>query len=384
MRSCSLLDSLRGKWSRSRGLQRRRGGLRRRPLSIESLETRILPAAVLVVSDAWVVEGNTGVKQAAVTVSLTVPHGNSVTVDYRSMGGTATEGADYTAVSGKLTFTKDQMSKTIFVPVKGDHSAEIDEQFSIVLSNAKGAKIQDGTGLVTIDDDEPLISISDIWAYEGDADTTPFKFTISLSTAWDLPVTVNYATADGSADGSDYATLSGSYTFAPGETSKDIFVDVIGDHEIESNETFLVNLTSSDAQFTNSVGTGTIADDEPQISISDSYYYGYGNTLTFYVYLSAPAEDVVTVDYATRDETAFAGFDYESTTGTLTFEPGQTAQSFDVVVLNPSINGQYFWVDLSNASDNATLSWSSAIGYWYYDYWYYGGYDYGYDYYYYY
>jgi hypothetical protein len=251
-----------------------------------------------------------------------------------------------------------------------------------VLSNAKGAKIQDGTGIVTIQDNEPRISISDWWANEGNSGTTSFKFTISLSSISDLPVTVNYATADVSAsDSSDYTAVSSSYTFAPGETSKDIFVDVIGDQAIESNETFVVNLTSSDAQFTKSVGTGTIADDEPQISIDDVYFsagYGY-STMTFGVYLSAPAEGVVTVDYATVDVgSAVAGFDYESTSGTLTFEPGETAQYFDVVVLNDSVSDVYFYVELSNASANATIVYPSAIGYWYYDYWYYGGYDYGY------
>lgn len=382
----SLFDSLTGKRSRTPGSMRRRSGLRRRPVSIESLETRTLPAAVLMVSDAWIVEGNTGVKQAAVVVSLTEPHGNAVTVDYKTFGGSATEGTDFTAASGKLTFAKNENSKTILINVKGDRTAELDEQFSVQLSNAKGAKIQDGVGFVTIQDDEPRISITDVWSDEGNSGVTPFKFTISLSSPSDLPIKVNYATSNGSADSSDYASLSDSYTFTPGETSHDIFVNVNGDGEIEPYETFFVNLTSSDATFNRSVGTGTIADDEPQISIGDAYVYeGYGYTvMTFGVSLSHTSLDYVYVDYVTHDGTAIAGTDYVETHGTLVFEPGQTYQEIYVPILTDTNNGQYFSVELSNAV-NAPLSWSTAYGYWsyYYDYgWYdYGYYDYGYYYY---
>ena len=242
-----------------------------------------------------------------------------------------------------------------------------------MLSNAKGAKIQDGTAIVTIRDDEPRISITDAWSYEGNSGVTPLKFTISLSSASDLPVTVNYATAAGSASaGSDYTTLSDSYTFTPGETSKDIYVDVIGDHEIEFDESFVVNLTSSDAQMAKSVGTGNIIDDEPQISISDAYFYddGYSEpVLTFYVTLSTATDEVVTVDYATLDGAAIDGVDYVGTTGTLTFAPDETVQTITVAV-NPASYDTYFFVQLFNASANASIYYEWGVGYLnYYGYW---------------
>jgi hypothetical protein len=346
--------------------------LRPKQVSLEPLEMRTLPAAVLNVGNASVVEGNSGVQQVAVVVSLSAPHGNNVTVDYQCRGGTATNGNDFTAMTGKLTFTKDQNSKTIFVPVFGDLSAEPDEQFSVVLSNAKAAKIQDGTGIVTIQDDEPRISITDAWDNEGNSGTTPFKFTISLSSTSVVPVTVNYATANGSANDDDYTAVSSSYTFTPGETSKDIYVDVTGDRVVESDETFVVNLNSSDAYFTKSVGTGTIFDDEPQIYINDSYFYDDGSgaaTLTFYVYLSTESDEEVTVDYTTVDGWAVAGYDYTATSGTLTFAPHVTEQSFTVDV-NPASYDTYFYVQLFNSSANASIPYPWAVGY--LNYWYYG------------
>src|SRR5439155_21141461 len=112
----------------------------------------------------------------------------------------ATGGSDYTAVSGKLTFAKNEISKTILVPVRGDRVVESDEYFSVQLSNpTKGASIGNGTGVVTIMDNEPRIWINDASALEGHSGTTAFTFTVSLSAAYDQAVTVNYATADGTA-----------------------------------------------------------------------------------------------------------------------------------------------------------------------------------------
>ena len=107
--------------------------------------------------------------------------------------------------------------------------------------------------------------------------------------------------------------------------------------------------------------------------------------LVFYVYLSAPSEDVVTVDFTTEDYTAIAGTDYASAAGTLTFEPGETTQTIVVDVLSPEFGDKYFLVRLSGAV-NAPLINEQAYGYWYYDYGYYDGggyydyYGYGYSY----
>jgi hypothetical protein len=80
-------------------------------------------------------------------------------------------------------------------------------------------------------------------------------------------MTVDWATTAGSATvGSDYQAVSGTLTFAPGETSKTITVNVIGDRLPEPNETFYVNLSA----VTNvGQGMGTIVDDEPRIRIGD-------------------------------------------------------------------------------------------------------------------
>jgi chitinase len=355
-------------------------------LSVEALDDRIMPAAMFSVTGTAMLEGNTGIQQAAVTVTVSEPHPNSVTVNYSTADGTGTAGSNYNAVSGKLTFAKNEMSKTILVPVIGDRVVEPDEYFRVQLSNpSKGTSIANGTGYVSIVDDEPRITISDASGLEGNTGTTAFTFTVSLSTTYDVPVTVNYATADGTATaGSDYAPALGQLTLQPGQpTSQTITVLVNGDRQFEGSETFVVNVSTPNtyAAVTKAVGVGTIIDDEPRISISDAYNYGDYSPFTFTVSLSAASDQVVTVDFTTVDGTALAGVDYAFTSGTLTFAPGVTTMTIPVDVLDPTYaDNKYFTVQFSNASTNAQLTNQVATGYWtyYYDDYYYSYYDYGY------
>jgi hypothetical protein len=354
---------------------------RARRLAVEALEDRRTPSAMLTIGDAMVLEGNAGAKDALVTVSLTEPHGNSVTVNYATADGSAVAGGGYTAVSGKLTFARDEMSKPIVVPIKGDRVAESDEYFSVRLSNPKGAKIADGTGLVTIVDDEPYVSITHATATEGNEGTSPAEFTVSLTAPYDLPVTVDYATADGSATaGVDYTAASGPLTFAPGQTSQPLSVAVHGDRLGEPDEGFLVHVSTPDsyARVGNGTGVATIVDDEPHITVGDAYNFGE-STITFTVSLSVPYDQRVTVDFATLDGTAVAGVDYVAAAGPLIFEAGETTKTITIEVLDPtSVPDKYFLVHLSGAMPNAFIATERAYGYWYYDY---GYYDPGYWYY---
>ena len=247
----------------------RRNTARRRPaprrLEIEALDPRIVPAS-LMVSDATLIEGNAGTHYAVVRVSLDVPSARAVTVNYHTADRTAVAGSDYRAVSGKLSFARGETSKSILVPVIGDRLAEPDEAFVVKISGARGAKIADCKGVVTILDDEPRISIYDVSAMEGDSGTTLFTFTVSLSASYDQAVTVNYATVDGTATAPDhdYVAASGTLRFAPGETTKTITIQVIGDTIDVLDETFFVNLggASTNALIVNGHGIGNIHDDD--------------------------------------------------------------------------------------------------------------------------
>jgi len=235
---------------------------------LERLEQRRLMAAgpSISVGDAVVTEGNSGAQNAVVTVSLSAASSKSVSVSFRTEDGTASAGSDYQAVAGKLTFAPGERTKTVAVPVFGDRAAERDESFNVRLSAASNGRIAKSKGFVTVRDDEPRITISDVSEFEGASGSTPFTFTISLSAVYDEIVTVDYATGDGTAtlaDG-DYEAMGGTLVFAAGERTKTITVWGQGDATPESREEFFVNLTAASANvlLVDSQGVGTIVDDD--------------------------------------------------------------------------------------------------------------------------
>ena len=131
--------------------------------------------------------------------------------------------------------------------------------------------------------DPPTVSINSIALFEGDA-TTTFTFKVSLSRATDQTVTVDFATADGTAAaGSDYVAKSGTVTIKPQNTEGSIEITVIGDTIKEADETFNVVLSKAvNATLINgTVGTGTIRNDDTYVFIpTDGYttpesYTGY-------------------------------------------------------------------------------------------------------------
>src|SRR5262249_27389221 len=197
------------------------------------------------INDVTMKEGNSGLTAFAFTVSLSVAYDVPVTVGYATANGTATGGSDYQAASGTLTIPAGQTSGTITVLVNGDRLRESNKTFLVNLGNPNYGGIADGQGQGTTVDDDPRITINDVTTTEGNSGTMAFAFTVSLSVAYDVPVTVNYATANGTATaGSDYQADSGTLTIPAGQTSGTITVLVNGDRLAESNETFAINLSS--------------------------------------------------------------------------------------------------------------------------------------------
>ncbi|HKA08240.1 MAG TPA: FG-GAP-like repeat-containing protein, partial [Gemmataceae bacterium] len=155
----------------------------------------------------------------------------------------------------------------------------------------------------------PTVSVSDAAVAEGNTSTVNATFTLTLTYASNVDVTVHYATADITATaGSDYTAASADVVIPAGQTSRTFTVAVIGDRLPEPDETFAVNLSSpTNATIADSQGVGTILDDEPRITINDvSLNEGNKGTksFNFTVSLSASYDASVTVSYATADGTA--------------------------------------------------------------------------------
>jgi hypothetical protein len=109
----------------------------------------------------------------------------------------------------------------------------------------------------------PAISIDDVTAAETNVDIVAV-LTATLAPASSETVTAHYATADGTADTTDYVADSGTLTFPPGTTSVRIPVLIKGDALDELDETLLIDLSSPEhAAIDRARGTVTIVDDDP-------------------------------------------------------------------------------------------------------------------------
>jgi hypothetical protein len=225
---------------------------------------------------------------------------------------------------------------------------------------------------------QPTLSINDVSLAEGNSGTTGFIFTVTLASGGSLPVTVDYATADGTATaGSDYQATSGRLTFAPGDTQKTITVLVNGDSTNEPDETFFVNLSNpTNAAVTRSQGLGLIVnDDAPGIRLSAANYT-VNEDVTDAVLTVVRGGDLsqpATVDYTTSDQAGDApcnlagGFasrrcDYEFTARTLHFAAGENTKTISIPIIDDTyVEGpETFTVTLSNPTGASLGSISSA------------------------
>lgn len=113
----------------------------------------------------------------------------------------------------------------------------------------------------------PFLTIDDIAVNEGDLGTVEAVFTVSLSAPGSEIVTVDFITSDGTAiAGSDYVATAGQVIFQPGQLSRMITVQIMGDELAEADEAFQVLLSNAEgATLGDGVGTATIIDnDGPQ------------------------------------------------------------------------------------------------------------------------
>ena len=221
----------------------------------------------LSIGDATVAED---AGSASFAVTLDQAGTETVTVDYATADGTAAEGSDYTATAGTLTVAAGSVAATITVPILDDALDEPIEAFTVTLGDAGGATVADGEATATItDNDVPALSIGDVTVAE---DAGSARFAVTLDQAGTETVTVDYATADGTAaEGSDYTRTAGTLTVAAGSVAATITVPILDDALVEPIEAFTVTLgDAGGATVADGEATATITDnDVPALSIGD-------------------------------------------------------------------------------------------------------------------
>ncbi|MBT3268226.1 hypothetical protein HN371_13790 [Candidatus Poribacteria bacterium] len=317
-------------------------------------------APLVSLADISVDEDDAISASGTVTATLSNTSDQTVTVAYATADGTAkTAGDDYTTGGGTVTFSAGATSQTFDVSVRGDFKDEDDETFTVGLSSPtnatvdtaadNGNAVDNSTATVTIVDNDPVptVSISDPISQSEPSSAKVVNFAVTLSAASGRSVSVDYATADGTAEDEnldgDYDAAAGTLTFAEGLTSLSIPVTVNPDSKDEDDETFTVVLSGEvNATLDTATGEYTIADNdaEPSLSIDSPTVVedDPAGAATFTATLGAASGRIVTVGYTTADDTAVAPGDYTATAGTLTFAPGEVSQTFDVPVVADALD----------------------------------------------
>jgi chitinase len=341
----------------------------------------------ITIDDVSSAEGNSGTKAFTFTLHLSAASTSPVSVNYSTAEGdtdfypynpysyysgppAATSDTDFVSKTGTATFAAGQTSTTVTVLVNGDRTAEADEAFSLNLDTPSGALMDDAHAVATIINDEPYVNVVGGSVTEGNSGTQLLPFTITLSSASDVAVTVNYATSDGTARaGTDYVAKSSSVTFAAGETSKTVNVTVNGDRIAEGDESLqLVLGTVTNAGVGSGYASGYILDNEPRISINSvSTAEGNGKPdklMTFTVTLSAAYDQAVSVNYATQNGSARSGKDYSAKSGTITFAARETSKTITVSIKGDRQRepNKTLYVVLSNPSVNALIGNGTGSG----------------------
>jgi hypothetical protein len=320
------------------------------------------------IGDATSPEGNAGDTPATFTVTLDKPSTSPVTVQWTTEPGTANTD-DFATTTGELTFVPAEVSQQLTVALNADNIPEPAETFVVRLTSATGAVLADATGFGTITDDDtgsspgevPQLRIGDVIVPEGNSATTPATVTVVLDQRSETPVSVDWATEDGTAIApADYTAGTGTLTFEPGATAKQVNISITGDRAVESAETFTIRLTGND--IADGEGTITVAGDDTEagpveLSIADTATTEDAGTATFEIRLSEAAATTVTATWTTADGTAVAPADYTGGTGEVVLSPGQLTTLISVpVVADTTAEGEEtFTVTLTEAA-GATIS----------------------------
>ncbi len=300
-----------------------------------------------------------------IRVNRTGGAASGVTVDYVTANGTATAGADYTAVSNSLTFATNQTFQTFLVPIQDDGAGEGPETFQVKLLNATGGAVLGTvkTGLVTIVDNEVVLQFSSL-TYSNTEAGAAATITVQRTGPTTGSNTVQYTTADGTAVApGDYKGTNGVLIFTAGATSRTFTVPLVNDPLDETNETAqltLSNPTGVALLGPRDTATLVIVDDDSGGVLAFSaagYTVGEaGPVANVVVSRTSGAASNVTVQFATADILATSA-DYTTTTGVLTFVTGQTSKTIAIPVTQDALDetNETFRVSLSGATGGATV-----------------------------
>jgi hypothetical protein len=221
--------------------------------TITNDDSSALPVISVAATDASAAETATGITANPGQFTLTRLGGNinqAVTVNY-TLTGTATNGTDYTSLPTSVTFAAGSSTAIVTVTPTNDTIFEATETAILTLATGTGYTVSTTNTAATVNiadnDLQPTINLSaNQTIVEGNTNPQNVSYTVTLSNASTQAITVQYATANGTAiGGSDYTSATGTLTFNPGIITQVINIPILNDSLNEANETFTLNLTTA-------------------------------------------------------------------------------------------------------------------------------------------
>jgi urease beta subunit len=329
--------------------------------------------------------GSYSVNEDANTVTITVQRtggsDGAASVEVSTYNGSAEVGSDYTAITTKtLNWSDgDGSSKSFTIPILDDSEVEGDEYFGVSLNNATGATLgsQKHTTVNITDNDstEPnpgeLTFSAGVYAVEEDVSSGYKTITVKRVGGSDGAVSVEYYTYEtGSAEeGEDYRAVSGTLTWADGDSSDKTFqIPIIDDSDEEGMEQFNIKLDNATGGATiGSQGAATvnIYDDddstEPNPGVINFTSARYDvdeddGSVTITLRREEGSEGEATATISTEDITALAGSDYTDIDYTFTWNDGESGEkSFDIAILDDTVyeGNEKFQVTLDSTTGAA-------------------------------
>ncbi|MDP3608640.1 MAG: Calx-beta domain-containing protein, partial [Methylophilus sp.] len=320
------------------------------------------------------------------TVSLALTDGTAagLGVDYGSTGANnlqvSFDGGATWSNATSATIPAGTTSFVVRTPVIDDALNEFNETFSLTATTTAGATSNlSASAQTTIFDNDfnaPDVTIGNVSVNENAGSVT---FTVTLSTASGKPISVDYATSNGSATaGADYTTGSGTLNFAPGVLTQTITIPITEDMIFEGNENFFVNLSNAvNAQITVPTGTATIIDNEvaPTISVDNVSISEDGGFAVFTVSQSGVSSTNTNFFLGLNNGSATLGQDYTNaiqistdggaswtTASNGSIAAGNTSVLVRVPVINDTVNEPNETFTLTANVTSGNTSNASATG----------------------
>jgi|GEM_PF-2497044 len=263
---------------------------------------------------------------------------NDVTVNY-TLGGTATSGTDYSALSGSVTIPSGQTSADADVTALADNLVEGNETIIATISSNSAYAVGDpASATLTITDDPPIVSLSAANTTEGGSPGY-VEFTRSGGNI-NSALSVTYTASGTATSGTDYSALTGTATIPAGQSSFNENITALRDNLVEGDETVILTMTDTGTTYlagASSSATVTISDDPPIVSLTaadttegrDPGYVTFTRT-------GGDINSSLSVSY-TIGGTATAGTDYTAVSGAVSIPAGLASINENITALRDNL-----------------------------------------------